>query len=48
MVDEKQKGLSEVGKQVAKTALGVAVGTLIGKFIAGLARAIACGKGNGC
>lgn len=46
MTDEKQKNLEDAGKQVAKTALAVAVGTLFGKFIAGLARAIACSKGG--
>ena len=46
-MDEKQKDLNDLGKQVAKTALAVAMGTLLGKFIAGLARAIACSKSGG-
>ncbi|MDF7776032.1 hypothetical protein P1X14_12305 [Sphingomonas sp. AOB5] len=48
MTDEKQKDPDDIGKQVVKTALGVAAGTLLGKFIAGLVRAVtACSKGGG-
>lgn len=46
-MEDKPKDPNEIGKQVVKTAIGVAVGTVLGKLIAGLARIFVGSKG-GC